>query len=83
MATYTVGESLVLTCMVEPMPNSNVTYLWECFGCFADGMMTQNITGVLTDIDSDDIDCTVTIDGMEYMSEMAFELQVTQGSCSL
>ena len=85
MTTYTVGDSLMLTCTVDPMPSisSIVTYLWECSDCFANQMTTQNITRALTDMDNGGIDCTVTIDGTNYMSEMTFELEVTQGSCLL
>ena len=85
MATYTVGDSLTLTCVVEPMPNSTstVTYLWTCSDCFAAGMTVPNITRVLTDMEDDDIDCTVTIDGVGYMTDMMFALQVTQGSCAI
>ena len=83
MANYTVGDSLTLTCMVDPMPNSTstVSYMWECSDCFADGMTTPNFTRILTDMDNDDIACMVTIDGVVYMSE-TFMLQVTQGSCA-
>ena len=79
MATYTVGDTLMLTCMVDPMPNSTVTYEWQCSDCFANGMITQNITQILTDMDNDMIDCSATIDNMEYDSEMMFDLQVAQG----
>ena len=79
MATYTVGDTLLLTCMVNPVPNSTVTYEWQCSDCFANGMTTQNITRVLTDMDNDIIDCSATID-MGYDSEMMFDLQVTQGN---
>ena len=80
MATYTVGDTLILTCMVDPMPSSAVTYSWDCSDCFADGMTTQNITRDLTDMDNVVIDCSARIDDVEYMTEMMFDLQVTQGS---
>ena len=79
-APYTVGDTLMLTCMVDPMPKSTVTYQWQCFDCFANGVTAQHITKVLTDMDNDMIDCSVTIDNMEYFNEMMFDLQVTQGS---
>ena len=84
MATYTVGDSLTLTCMVDPMLNSTstVSYLWECSDCFADQITTPNIIIVLMDNDNDDIACMVTIDDVDYMSEI-FTLQVTQGNCAI
>ena len=67
--------------MVDPMPSSTVTYSWECSGCFADVITTQNITRDLNDMDNYLFDCSAMIDGQEYMTEMMFDLQVTQGSC--
>ena len=57
------------------------TYSWQCnTGCFADGMTTPAISRYLTDMDSGMINCSVTIDGDEYMSDVMFDLQVTQGT---
>ena len=80
---YTVGNNLTLTCTVDPLPTDTsitVTYSWECFGCFADGMTTPTITRILTDMDNSTIDCSVDIDGNMTITEMPFDLQVTQGT---
>ena len=77
MASYTVGDNLTLTCMVDPMPNSTasaVTYSWSCSGCFADGMNSPVISQVLTDMDSGSISCSVDINGT-VQSDM-FDLQI-------
>ena len=69
--------------MVDPViTNTSITpmYSWQCdTSCFADGMTTPTITQQLTDMDSGLIDCSVTIDGDEYMSDITFDLQVSQG----
>ena len=81
---YTVGGNLVLTCTIDPIPtdtSSSVTYLWECSGCFANGMTMPTISQILTDMDDDSlIDCSATIDGNVSMTDMSFDLQVTQGT---
>ena len=85
MASYTVGETLTLVCVVDASINTtsrNVTHLWQCSGCFADGLNTSNIMQQLTDRDSSMISCLVNVDGAEYMSDV-FNLQVTQGDFSL
>ena len=69
--------------MVDPViTNTSITpmYSWQCdTGCFADGMTTPTITQRLTDMDSGVIECSVTIDDDEYMSDIIFDLQVTKG----
>ena len=69
--------------MVDPViTNTSITpmYSWQCdTGCFADGMTTPTITQRLTDMDSGVIECSVTIDDDEYMSDIVFDLQVTKG----
>ena len=81
MASYTVGETLMLACTVDTTINTtsrNVTYLWQCSRCFADRLSTSNIMQQLTDMDSSVISCLVNVDDAEYMSDV-FNLQVTQG----
>ena len=69
--------------MVDPVIiNTSITqmYLWQCdTGCFADGMTTQTITQQLTDTDSGVINCSVFIDDDDYVSNITFDLQVSQG----
>ena len=61
--------------------NITATYLWECdTGCFVDGITAPAIGRHLTDMDSGMINCSVVIDGDEYMSDVMFNLQVTQGT---
>ena len=80
---YMVGESLTLMCVPTPQPAGTnlVSYLWECDGCFANGTTMPTITRILNDMDGNSmIDCSVTIDGNVTMSDMTFDLQVTQGT---
>ena len=82
MDTYAVGTSLTLNCTLDPPPTDTsitVTYLWECTSCFANGLTTQIISRVLTDMDTAMIDCTVDNGGNETMTDMLFDLQVTRG----
>ena len=83
MASYTVGSTVTLECVVDPViTNTCITplYSWQCdISCFADGMTTPKITRCLTHNDSGVINCSVTIDGNEYISENIFDLQLTQG----
>ena len=83
MASYTVGRTVKLECVVDPViTNTSITpmYSWQCdTGCFADGMTTPTITLCLTKSDSGVINCSVTIDDDEYMSGNKFDLQVTEG----
>ena len=83
MAFYTVGSNVTLECVVDPViTNTNITpmYSWLCdTGCFADGMTTSTITQHLTDMDSGVIECSVNVDDDEYMSDILFDLQVTEG----
>ena len=82
MNTYAVGDNLTLTCTLNPAPTDTsitVTYLWECSGCFADGLTTPTVTQTLTDMDTTMIDCTVDVGGNVTMTDMPFDLQVTRG----
>ena len=83
LASYTVGSSVTLECVVDPViTDTSITpmYLWQCdTGCFADGMTKPTIARHLTENDSGVINCSVTIDGDEYMSDIIFDLQVTEG----
>ena len=84
MTSYTVGDSLMLTCVVDTVPSSTaitstVTYSWECSSCFANEMNSSMITQVLTDMDTSNISCSATINGTVYRSDV-FDLQVTQGN---
>ena len=80
---YTVGNNLTLMCIADPLPTDtsiSITYLWQCSGCFANGMTTPTISRILTDMDNSTIDCSVDIDGNVTMADMMFDLQVTQGT---
>ena len=83
LTNYTVGSTVTLECVVDPViTDTSITpvYSWQCdTGCFADGMTTPTITQQLTDMDSGVIECSVTIDGDVYMSNITFDLQVSQG----
>ena len=82
MASYTVGDNLTLTCMVDSMlssTNSIVTYLWECSGCFANGLTLSTINRFLTDMDTSMINCSATVNDTVYRSDV-FNLQVTRGN---
>ena len=81
--SYTVGDNITLTCVVDSSitsNTSNISYTWTCSGCFADDMTTPMISHRLTSMDSSIIDCSATVDGFVYMTEIPFDLQVTQGS---
>ena len=84
MVSYTIGDIVTLECVVNSTINDTnitATYSWQCnTGCFADGMTTPAISRYLTDMDSGMINCSVTIDGDEYMSNVIFDLQVIQGT---
>ena len=80
--SYTVGDNITLTCVVNSSitsNNSNISYMWTCPGCFADGMTTPTISHHLTSMDSNMIDCSATVDGVVYMTDIPFDLQVAQG----
>ena len=81
MTSYTVGDSLMLTCMVTSSGSTgvNVTYSWQCSNCFAAGETDPTINQILTDMDNSTIRCSPTINGTVYMSD-EFNLQVTQGT---
>ena len=82
--SYTVGSNVTLECVIDPViTNTSITliYLWQCdTGCFANGTTTSTITRRLAHNDSGVIDCSVTIDGDEYISDDIFDLQLTQGT---
>jgi len=83
MSFYAIGNNLMLTCMVTPAANDdNATYMWSCPTCFADGSTMQTVsTSGLVEMDGDNmINCFVTIGNTEYMSDVPFDLQVTQGT---
>jgi len=77
---YPILSSVTLTCMVDPSPPADTTYLWntqDCFtndrlttpSCFPTGQMTQSVTGNnLLAEDAGTIACTVTIGGVDYTS---------------
>ena len=83
MNTYAVGDNLTLMCILDPTPTDTsitVTYLWECSGCFANGLTTPTINRILTDMDTTMIDCTVNVSGNVTMTDIPFDLQVTRGT---
>ena len=79
---YPILSSVTLTCMLFPLPSSNITYLWNttrCYRnsnyaggnsrCFPSSQTTQNVTGYnLTAEDAGTITCTITINGNDYTS---------------
>ena len=83
LTNYTDGITLTLKCVVDPaIADASITpiFSWQCdTSCFADGMTTPTIIRCLTDNDSGAINCSVTIDGDEYMSDNTFDLQVIKG----
>lgn len=82
MDTYAVGDNLTLNCTADPLPTDTsitVTYLWECSGCFANGLTTPTINRILTVMDNSTISCTVNVSGNVTMTDMPFDLQITQG----
>ena len=87
---YPILSSVTLTCMVNPIPSSTVTYEWGTTGCYTNskftpsnpecfprGETTQSVTGNnLNAEDAGTITCTVTIDGVDYVSE-PFTLRIS------
>ena len=87
---YPILSSVNLTCMVNPIPSSSVTYQWNTTGCYTNAQFTdsnpvcfphsqttQNVTG--NDLNAEDagtITCTVTISGSDYTSE-PFTLRIS------
>ena len=80
---YIVGDTLMLTCVVDPLPSStgdNATYSWQCASCFAEAETDPTFERVLSDMDSSSINCTVAINGTMFRSDNMFNLQVIEGS---
>ena len=77
--TYSVGDLVTLMCMVDPLISSDVTYSWQCNGCFADGMTNIAIMRVVSEMDSTMINCSATINNETFRTDVPFDLQVTQG----
>ena len=79
MASYTVGNSLTLMCMLDSSvintTSRNVTYSWQCHECFANGVFNMSVTRDLTDMDSSTISCTYNVDGDMFTTSL--DLQVT------
>ena len=84
LTSYVTGARVTLMCMVDPPISSNdnvsETYLWQCDGCFANGITDMAIMRVLTKQDGSMINCSATINGVVYKTDMPFYLQVTQGT---
>ena len=81
---YAVGDLITLQCIVDPPITSTttiVTYSWKCNGCFADGYTDMVIMRQLTESDMDTslISCSATVNGVKFMTDIPFDLQVTQG----
>ena len=71
---------MTLNCVVDPVFSITPMYSWQCdTSCFADGITTATINRRITENDSGVINCSVTINGNEYMSDIIFDLQVTKG----
>ena len=80
--TYTVGDSVMFMCIVDPPIISttvNVSYLWQCDDCFADGRTDMAFVRILTDMGISMINCRVTVDNDIFTTDTPFDLQVTQG----
>ena len=79
--SYSVGDIVTLMCIVDPptYSNVNVTYSWQCDGCFADGMTDMAIMRVLTEMDNSTINCSAIINNEIFTTDVPFDLQVTQG----
>ena len=77
--TYSVGDLVTLMCTVDPPASSNVTYSWQCDGCFADGMTDMAIMRVLSEMDNTMINCSATISNDTFITDVPFDLQVTRG----
>ena len=81
-ATYTVGDPVMFICTSDsPVASTtvNVSYLWQCDDCFADGRTDMAFERILADMDTSMINCRVTIDNDVFMTDTPFDLQVTQG----
>jgi len=80
---YPILSNVTLTCMVDPSPPADATYLWNTGGCFtndvhttttcfATGLTTRIVTGYhLLAEDAGPIACTVTIGGVDYGSDVS------------
>ena len=75
---YSVGDLVTLMCMVDPSTSSDVTYSWQCDGCFADGMTDMAIIRVLSEMDNTMINCSATINNETFRTDVPFNL-VTRG----
>ena len=64
--------------MVTPTPPSDSEFSWSCStGCFVDMEIEQSVNITELEVtDSGELNCSVKIDGVEYVSE-TIELQVT------
>ena len=77
---YFAGTDLFLTCSVTPDPPFGSQYNWNCStGCFADMEMERTIQVTdLEEMDSGVVSCSVSVYGMEYVSE-SIEIAVIEG----
>ena len=75
---YFIGSDLTLTCMVTPTPPSDSEFSWSCStGCFVDMEIEQSVNITELELtDGGELNCSVTINDMEYTSE-SVELRVT------
>ena len=78
---YFTGTDLTLICLVTPTPPIDSEFNWNCStGCFADMEMERAIQVTdLEEMDSGVISCSVSIFGMEYVSE-SIEIDVIEGT---
>ena len=77
---YKVGDLITLMCIVDPpivSTTASVTYSWQCNACFADGRTDMTMQQQLTDMDTSMINCSATVNGIEFMTNTPFNLQVT------
>ena len=74
---YLVGSDVNVTCLVTPAPPSDSEYSWSCStGCFVDMEIEQSVyVSELELTDEGILNCSVMIDGVEFVSD-PFELVV-------
>ena len=93
---YPILSNVTLTCVVDPLPSTNITYQWNtagCYtnsrynngepGCFPHNQTTQSVTGHnLTAEDAGTISCTATVDDVCFFSEpLTLEISGTYVLC--
>ena len=76
---HEIGDRITLMCIVDPpitATNVTITYSWHCDDCFANGLTDMAIMRQLTDMDTSMINCSATVDGIEFMTDTPFNLEL-------